>query len=374
MIYFDYTATTKPRSEVLDLFNKINNDYWHNPSSIYKAGIMSQVLYNDAEAKILETLELKNKRVLFTSGATEANNTAIYGICDKYLGEKKHIITTKIEHPSVTTCFNDLENKGFKVTYLNVDNRGIIDLEELKKSLTSDTVLVSIMWVNNIVGSIEPIEEVIKILKDYPRVKLHVDAVQGIGKIKPVFNMNDIDLLSISAHKINGFKSSGVLIYNDKINLAPVIKGSDQQRGLRAGTMDLSLAASMAKALKLIIEEQDIHYQTVLKLNNYLREKLQEIPGIIINSPSEKYTPYILNISILKSESETIIHYLEQFEIYIAAGSACNSKSKKPEKTVLAMFAEELRAVRSLRISLSYITTKDEIDELVRRLKQYIEK
>ncbi len=374
MIYFDYTATTKPREEVLALYNKINNEYWYNPSSIYKTGIMSEVLYSDSEQKIIEILKLQNKKVVFTSGATEANNLAIYGICNQYLGQNKNVITTKIEHPSVLSCYNDLETKGFKVTYLDVDEKGIINLEQLKNSLNSDTILVSIMWVNNIVGVIEPIEKVIELLKDYPRTKLHVDSVQGMGKLKPCFNLNNVDLLTISSHKINGLKSSGSLIYNAKINLKSVLKGSKQQNGIRPGTMDLSLAATTVKALQMAVNELDKHYEYVKELNDYLRSSLSSCSKIIINSPDINYTPYILNISIPSSESETIIHYLEQFDIYVAAGSACNSKTKKPEKTVLEMFEDEKRAIRSLRISLSYVTTKQEVDELVKRLKQYIEK
>ena len=151
MIYFDYTATTKPRQEVIELYQKVNSDYWYNPSSIYRTGVISESLFKDCETNVLKTLNLQNKKVIFTSGATEANNLAIYGICNNYLGQNKHIITTKIEHPSVLSCFEDLEKKGFKVSYLSVDSDGIINLEELKSLINNDTVLVSVMWVNNIV-------------------------------------------------------------------------------------------------------------------------------------------------------------------------------------------------------------------------------
>ncbi len=374
MIYFDYTATTKPRIEVLDVYNKINNEYWFNPSSFYKAGVINHNLFDECEANILKYLNIQNKRVFFTSGATEANNLAIYGICNNYLNQNKHIITTKIEHPSVMSCFKDLENKGFKVTYLNVDEDGLIDLEEFKKSLTTDTILISIMWVNNIVGTIEPIKEVITILKDYPRIKLHVDAVQGIGKIKPDFDFNKVDMFTFSSHKINGLKSSGALIINDKIILNPVTKGADQQKGVRPGTIDLSLAVSTTKAVRLITEELDKHYIYVKELHNYFLEQLKTVPNILINGSTKNYSPYILNISILDSESETFIRYLEKYEIYVAAGSACNSKSKKPEKTVLAMYKDEKRALTSIRISLSYISTKQEIDEFIKYLRKFKEK
>ena len=374
MIYFDYTATTKPRSEVLEVYNKVNNEYWFNPSSFYKAGVINHNLFDDCATNICKYLKLNKKRVIFTSGATEANNLAIYGVCNNYLNQNKHIITTKIEHPSVMSCFQDLEKKGFNVTYLNVDESGIIDLEELKASITADTILISIMWVNNIVGAIEPIKEVIEIAKKYPRIKLHVDAVQGLGKIKPDFDFNDVDMFSFSSHKINGLKSSGALIINDNINLNPLTKGANQQKGTRPGTIDLSLALATTKAVRLITEELDQHYIYVKELHDYFLEKLQDIPNILINSPSNNHSPYILNISIMDSESETFIRYLEKYDIYVAAGSACNSKSKKPEKTILAMYKDEKRSLTSIRISLSYISTKKEIDEFIQYLRKFKEK
>ena len=374
MIYFDYTATTKPRSEVLEVYNKVNNEYWFNPSSFYKAGVINHNLFDDCATNICKYLKLNKKRVIFTSGATEANNLAIYGVCNNYLNQNKHIITTKIEHPSVISCFQDLEKKGFNVTYLNVDESGIIDLEELKSSITADTILISIMWVNNIVGAIEPIKEVIEIAKKYPRIKLHVDAVQGLGKIKPDFDFNDVDMFSFSSHKINGLKSSGALIINDNINLNPLTKGANQQKGTRPGTIDLSLALATTKAVRLITEELDQHYIYVKELHDYFLEKLQDIPNILINSPSNNHSPYILNISIMDSESETFIRYLEKYDIYVAAGSACNSKSKKPEKTILAMYKDEKRSLTSIRISLSYISTKKEIDEFIQYLRKFKEK
>lgn len=374
MIYFDYTATTKPRSEVLDVYNKVNNEYWFNPSSFYKTGVVNHNLFDECGTNILKYLKLNQKRVIFTSGATEANNLAIYGICNNYLGQNKHIVTSKIEHPSVMSCFHDLENKGFKVTYLNVNEDGLIDLEELKACLNNDTILVSIMWVNNIVGTIEPIEEVIDILKNYPRIKLHVDAVQGLGKIKPNFDFNKVDMFTFSSHKINGLKSSGALIINDKINLNPVTKGADQQKGTRPGTIDLSLALATTKAVRLITEELDEHYIYVKELHNYFLDKIKTIPNVLINGGRVSYSPYILNISIMDSESETFIRYLEKYDIYVAAGSACNSKSKKPEKTVLAMYKDEKRALTSIRISLSYISTKKEIDEFIEYLRKFKEK
>ena len=370
MYYFDSTATTKPLKEVLDAYNLVCDKYWANASSAYTLGLKSNSLYLEAKEQVLNTLNLTNKEVLFTSGATEANNLAIYGICDKYLKEPKRVITSKIEHPSVYNVFQKLEALGFDVIYLDVDSQGIIDINELKQAMNKDTVLVSIMWVNNIVGSIEPIEEVISVVKNYPRCHLHIDAVQGIGKLSPKFSLNDVDLLTLSFHKLEGLKGSGALIYNKSINMMPHIQGADQQLGIKPGTIPLALIVSGAKALKIAIAKSSQNEATVLELNNYLREQIKQVSNIIINS-SQNASPYILNISLKGVNAETVMHYLEARDIYVSIGSACGSKTKKPEKTILAMTKDMSIATSSIRISLSYHNTKAEIDYLIEALKAF---
>ena len=374
MIYFDWTATTKPLKEVLDIYNKVQKEYWFNPSSPYTEGLKANALLNNAINVVKETLRLKNHNVIFTSGATEGNNLSIYGICNNFLNAKKKIITTKIEHPSVFKPFQDLESKGFDVIYLDVDANGVINLDQLKKELTNETILVSIMWVNNIIGSIEPINEVIKIIKQFPRCKLHVDATQGIGKIKADFDFNEIDLVTMSSHKIEGIKGTGILLAKTNINLQPLLVGSSQQLGIKPGTIDLAGAVTSAKVLKLAMTNQDNHYLTCLDLQKYLVEKLISLPGVYINNPKEHSSPFINNISIVEHNSETIMHYLETKNIYVAIGSACNSKIKKPEKTVFSVTQDEQRATTSIRISLSYHNTFNEIDMLYDALKSYLTK
>ena len=228
------------------------------------------------------------------------------------------------------------------------------------------------MWVNNIIGSIQPIEEVIKVVKEYPRCKLHVDLVQGFTKIEPKFKFSDVDLFTVSMHKIEGLKGCGILAYKENINLAKHLIGSSQQNGINPGTIDLANAVSAAKAIRLSIESSKNSFEKVLELHKYLRNQLSSVDGIYINSPMENASPYILNISIPKYNAETIMHYLEQKEIYVAVGSACNSKIKKPEKTVLEVTKDEQRATTSIRISLSkYIKTTD-VDTLVQELKNFI--
>lgn len=374
MIYFDSTATTKPTKEILELYNKVSSEYWYNPSSAYNVALKANNLLIKSQNIVKESLGVANHNVIFTSGATEANNLAIFGICNNYLKDTKRIITSKIEHPSVYNVFKRLEEIGFDVIYLDVNEFSIVDLEQLKSSLNKDTILVSIMWVNNIIGSIQPIKEIVKILKDYPRCKLHVDSVQGLGKIKPDFNFNEIDLFTMSSHKLEGIKGSGALIYNNKINLTNHLVGANQQLGIKPGTIDLASSVTCAKTIQNAVKYQSEHFNKVLELNKYLEKKIKEIDQIAINTNTKYASPFIFNISIKEFNAETIMHYLEQKEIYVSIGSACGSKTKKPEKTIYAITNDQLLSTTSIRISLSHLNTFEEIDILVDELRNYITK
>lgn len=368
MIYFDNAATTRPKEEILKLYEKINTNLWYNESSASLPGISAKNLLDAVEKQALELLGLKDKQVIFTSSATEANNLAIYGICKKYIYQNKHIITSKIEHPSVLSCFQDLEKLGFRVTYLNVDKNGIVDLDELKSSLSKDTILVSIMWVNNIVGSIQPIKEIIEILKDYPRVKFHSDLVQGIAKIEPDFNLNDLDLMTFTAHKIEGLKNSAALIINKNINLEQITKGGHQQNNKRAGTVDVGSAVCFVKALSLALQDQKANYNHTKVLYDALMNGLKKMSSITINSPSNGIVN-IINFSHKRVKGETLMRFLEQKEIYIGFGSACNAKTKDLEPTLMAMYNDETRATNAVRVSLSHNNTLDEINTFLENLK-----
>lgn len=366
MIYFDYTATTPVDKEVLDAYIKTQNNFFANTNSLHKLGQISKFMFDKATNELKDLLSLKHK-IIYTSNATEANNLGIFGVVEKY--EKGKIITSKIEHASVFEVFRNLENKGYDVVYLDVDENGIINLDQLQKELNKDVILVSIMWVNNIVGSIQPIKEVIKLLKSYPKVKLHVDAVQGICKIKPDFDFNDIDIITFSGHKIYAPKGIGVLAIKENLDLAFRLFGATNQYSIKPGTLDLALVVSLCKAVKVINPKIDEHFEYVSKLNNYIRESLSKAKQIIINSP-QNASPYIFNISIPKVQGETVLHYLEEANIYVSTGSACSSKLKKPERTVYAMTNSLERATSSIRISLSHLTTKQEVEKLVEVLEK----
>lgn len=358
-MYFDYTATTPIDNEVLETYVTIQKKYFANTTSLHLLGQKANNIYEQMKDEIRKVLDI-NHEIVFTSNATEANNLAIFGVIE---GKKGKIITTKIEHPSVFNVYQKLEKDGYNVVYLDVNENGIIDLNELQKEMSNDVILVSIMWVNNIIGAIEPIKDIIKIVKEYKHCKLHVDAVQGITKIKPDFKFEDIDLFTMSAHKFYGPKGIGILAYKKNIDLSKRLYGSSSQNGVKPGTFDLGLVVCAAKALKKYMNLLDDNYTYVKGLNNYLRTNLKN-DKIIINS-NELCSPYIFNISIPYLKGETTVHILEDKDIYVSTGSSCSSKISKPEKTIYAITHCDNYARTTIRISLSFLTKKEEIDALL---------
>lgn len=358
-MYFDYTATTKMDEDVLKAYLEIQNKYYANTTSLHSFGQKCNNIYEQMKNEIRSILNVSGE-IVFTSNATEANNLGILGL----IGDKKgKLITTKIEHPSVYEVFRTLETQGYEVCYLDVLENGLIDIDMLEKEMNKDVILVSVMWVNNIVGAVQPIDKVIQILKKYPKAKLHVDAVQGICKIKPTFNFADIDTFSLSAHKFYGPKGIGALVYKKNITLKPRLFGSTAQQGIKPGTFDLGLVVGMTKALKKYYNEINEHFCYVKKLNEYIITKITN-NNIVINS-NEICSPYIINISIPKILGETVVHIFESKEMYVSTGSACSSKLRKPEKTIYAMTKSEELAQTTIRISLSHLTTYDEADKLL---------
>jgi cysteine desulfurase len=367
MLYFDYTATTPIDDEVLETFVNVEKNFFANSSSLHKLGQRSNYLFEKAIEEIKTVLEMKDHNIVFTANATEANNLAIYGIVLK--SSRGKIITTKIEHPSVYEVYKDLERKGYETVFLDIDKEGIINLKQLENIMDKDTILVSIMWVNNIIGSIQPIKKVIEILKKYPRAKLHVDCVQGLGKIVPDFAFEDIDLLTLSGHKIYCPKGVGALIYRKQIELEKRLYGSLSQYGVKPGTISISLATALCKGLKKYIPLTKKHYLQVKQLNQYLREGLLKLDYLILNS-GENASPYVLSLSLKGINGETLVHFLESQDVYVSTGSACSSKLKKPERTVYCLTNSLERANSTIRISLSHLTTLLEIDRLLEILEK----
>lgn len=360
-MYFDFTATTKMDEDILKTYVDIQSKYYANTTSLHMFGQKCNNIYEQMKDEIRNILNV-NGDIIFTSNATEANNLSIFGLTSEKKGK---IITTKIEHPSVYEVMQSLEKNGYEVVYLDVLDNGIIDLNQFKKEMNKDVILVSIMWVNNIIGSIQPIDKIIEILNDYPKARLHVDAVQGMCKIKPTFDFNKIDAFTISAHKFYGPKGVGAIILKKGITLNPRLYGSKAQYGIKPGTFDLGLVVCLTKALKKYYNLVSKHYDEVLEKYNFVINNINN-KNVVINSKRiENGSPYIINISVPKVYGETVVHLFEAKGIFISTGSACSSKENKAEKTIYAITKDEKLAKSTVRISLSHLTTTEELNELL---------
>ena len=358
MIYLDYSATTPVNDEVLDSFVKACKMFPGNPNSLHKLGVDANHLINSSTSQILNILNLNDYDVIYTSGASEANNLAIKGIADKYSNRGKHIITTKLEHSSINGPLDYLSSKGFDISYVNIDNNGKVDLEHLKNIIRDDTILVSINAINSELGIRQPIEEIGKLLLDYPKCYFHVDTTQAIGKIK--LDLSNVDLFSFSAHKFYGIKGIGALIKKNKIVIEPQIHGGKSTTIYRSGTPSLPLIVSMSKAMRLSYENIDNKIKYIEKINNDLRNFFSNYEFVNINSPKDAI-PHILNISLIGVKPETLLHSLESRDIFISTKSACSSSSSISD-AVLTLTKNEEVAKSSIRISLSYLTTNEEIE------------
>lgn len=370
MIYFDNAATTRPYKEALDAFIKVNEIHYANPSSIHSFGGRVEKLIAQSRKQIAGLLNIKEKEVFFTSGGTESNNLAIKGTALQYQNRGKHIITSKIEHPSVTNTMKQLESIGYSVTYLDVNESGRVDPYAVEKAIQSDTILVSIMHVNNEVGSIQPIEEIGSILKHHPKVLFHVDGVQACGKVPVPLQGGQVDLYSISAHKIHGLKGSGMLFVRDGVNISPLLTGGEQEGNIRSGTENTGGIVSFAKAMRMYMEESRESLGRMKDIQHYLRKELVTITGVNIHTPQGGHAPHILNFSIEDFKSEVVVHALDQYEVYVSTTSACSSKKSKPSQTLLSMGVGEDRADRAIRISLSYQNTMEEAERFIQLLKK----
>lgn len=361
MIYLDYSATTPVDKRVLETFSKVCLEYPGNVNSLHSLGIKSKELEDYTTEKIARMLRVKKNEVIYTSGASEANNTAIKGICLKYQNRGKHIITTHLEHSSVIAPINYLTSLGFIVDYVKIDDNGLVDLGDLKRLMRDNTILVSICMVDSEIGLRQPIKEISKIVKEYSKCYLHVDCTQALGKIE--LDLTDIDLASMSGHKIFGLKGIGLLIKKEKIEIEPLIHGGKSTTIYRSGTPALPLMVSMMKSMELIMNNILDNYEYVKKLNQKITAKLREYSLVKINS-TDKSIPYVINFSLNKIRSETFIHALEAREVYISTKSACSSKDKMSE-SVYAITKDMELANHSLRISISYKTTLEEVDKFL---------
>lgn len=366
MIYFDNAATTVPYDEVIDEVSSVMRNYFGNPSSAHKLGLIAERKLNEYRETLAKTINATKDEIIFTSGGSESNNFLIRG----FLKEKGHIITSNIEHPSILNLCKELELEGYRVTYLKVNNEGIIDLEEFKEALSKDTILVTLMYINNEIGSIQPIKEVGNILKDYSKVKFHVDAIQAYGKIKIDVKGCNIDLMSCSGHKIHGPKGIGMAYMKKGLNPKPLIFGGAQEMGKRAGTENLASIGGFAKAANIINLNIKDNYEKALKIKEAFIDGVKDIEGVKINSKiSEFSSPYILNLSFKGLRGEVFLHMLEEKEIYVSTGSACSSKDKKYSHVLKAIGLSNDEIEGTIRFSFNEFNTENEVNETLEAIK-----
>ena len=362
MIYLDYSATTPVNEEALHSYIEATKKMVGNPNSLHKLGIEAKSLIDAATRQIANILKVKPNEIIYTSGASESNNTAIKGICLKYQNRGKHIITTHLEHSSIIEPLNYLKRQGFEVEYVNITENGMVDIEDLKKKIRDDTILVTIASINSEVGIVQPIKDIAALLKKYPKVYFHSDITQSLGKEK--VDLTDVDLASFSAQKFYGMKGIGGLVKKENVVIEPLIHGGKSTTKDRSGTPATALIVSMAKALRLAYENLEEKQKYVKELNIFLRNELEK-NEITINSP-EVAIPNILNISLENIKPETVLHALEEKEIYISTKTACATNDSSD--AVYAITKDEEKAKHSLRISLSYLTTKKELEIFITEL------
>ena len=380
MIYLDNCATTKPYDEVLKTFVEVNNNYYGNPASINKYGKTVNKLLNAARTQVADILGVESDTIYFTSCATESNNIALLGSVEHKKDFGNRIIVSKIEHPSVLETFRELEHRGFILDYVNVDENGFIDLEHLKSLLTKETILVSVMHVNNIFGAIQPIGKIVELLKDYPKIHFHVDGVQGVLKEK--IDLTMIDSYSISAHKFHGLKGVGVLYLKSRRTAHNITFGGGQENGLRSGTVNVPGAVSLAKALRLSQEKVNDVKEKHYEYKKLIVDELSAIEHVIINSPLQNdFVDSIINISLPKIKGEAIINALNEREIMVSTTSACSSRTFHLNEALYARGLSRENIEGSIRVSFSYETKLEEVkkfievfkDEYYKKFKEVIE-
>lgn len=373
-VYFDNSATTKVLSPVADIVVKVMTEDYGNPSAKHGKGMRAEQYIKEAAEIIAGTLKVSPKEIIFTSGGSESNNMALIqtAMANKRAGN--HIITTAIEHASVYNPLAYLEELGFEVTYLPVDHNGHISLEELEETVRKDTILVSIMYVNNEIGAVEPIEEIAKLIhKKNPATLFHVDAIQAYGKyiIRP--KRQGIDLLSVSGHKIHGPKGVGFLYVDSRVKIKPLIYGGGQQRGLRSGTENVPGIAGLGAAAKEMYQNHSEKLAAMTELKDYMIERLGEIEGTTVNSlPGGLSAPQIVSASFSGVRSEILLHALEDKGIYVSSGSACSSNHPAVSGTLKGIGVKKELLDSTLRFSFGLFNTKDEVDYCIHVLQELL--
>ncbi len=369
MIYLDNASTTKPSERAKEaVFAAMEN--FGNPSSMHRLGIDAEKIIKKSAENVAGVLGVRPEDIYFTSGGTEANNTAILGFCQKNKKRGRHIIATKIEHPSVLEPFRKLEKEGFEVTYIGVDKNGVLALDEFEKALREDTIFVSCMWVNNETGNIQPVDKLKEIMKKHaPNAALHVDAVQAFGKIECKPKKHGIDLLSLSAHKIHGIKGTGAL-YINSVNAEPLLIGGGQQKNMRSGTENVVGISALGAACMEISLASKFEKNAALK-ERLMKGILDKIPKVKVNGFGDM-SPYVLNISFLGIKAEILLHALEAQGIFVSTGSACSSNKPMPSHVLSAMGCSREEIMGAVRFSFGADIDEGDIDTVVSVLEKEV--
>ncbi len=373
-VYLDNSATTRCFDEVAQLTHKILCEHYGNPSSMHHKGVEAEQYVRDARETLAKILKVSEKEILFTSGGTESDNIALIGTAMANHRRGRHLITTRIEHPAVLQPMAYLQNQGFEVTYLPVDKEGRIRLQDLERAIRQDTILVSIMHTNNEIGSIQPIAEAGALIKRCnPQTLFHVDAVQGFGKFRIYPKKMQIDMLSVSAHKIHGPKGIGFLYVREGAKVNPIMYGGGQQKGMRSGTENVAGIAGMAMAAEMVYQDLDRDMEKMYGLREMLISGASRIEGIKVNGcPGREGTAHIVSLSVPGVRSEVLLHALEERGIYVSAGSACAAHKPQPSATLKAIGVEKELLESTIRFSLSVFTTKEEIEYTVQTLCEMV--
>lgn len=365
MIYFDNAATTKIYDDALTSYVQVSQKFFGNPSSLHQLGVDAYQVLTKARAQVASLLSVQPEEIFFTSGGTESNNWAIKGTALEKSVFGKHIITTKIEHPSVIQTCKQLERFGFEVTYLDVDSKGIVSIDQLKESLRKDTILVSVMAVNNEVGAVQPIAEIAKVLEEYPSMHFHVDCVQEVERASQLLSIGRIDLLSLSAHKFHGPRGVGIMYKKFGRKIQALLTGGGQEKGERSTTENLPGIVATTKALRMALEEESVTGE----LRSQLWKELATKPEIRIFSP-EDGASHVLCFAIKGVRGEVVVHAFENHGIYISTTSACSSKKADSSSTLYAMDVPTEWATGAVRVSFSNDNTKEEVEQFIKVLHQ----
>ena len=387
-VYLDNSATTRVLPEVAELMVKIMCEDYGNPSSLHMKGVQAENYLRYAKETLAKILKVSEKEIFFTSGGTESDNMALMGCAFANSRRGRHIITTQIEHPAILRTCAHLETLGYQVTYLPVDKCGRISLDDLRRAIRPDTILVSIMHTNNEIGALQPLEEAGSLIKSInPAILFHVDAVQGFGKARIYPKKMKIDLLSVSGHKIHGPKGIGMLYIGEKVKIHPILHGGGQQMNLRSGTDNVPGAAGMAKAAELLYQHYDEDIRRLYDCKKHFMEGVRKLDGITINGllpdapEGEGTAPHIVSVTVNGVRSEVLLHALEEKGIYVSAGSACSAHKPQPSATLKAIGVEHSALESTIRFSFSVYTTIEEIDytlqvmyDKIPMLRKYVRK